>query len=171
MLAERMWLITQRLVAVRLPQQALSNVWWPFRLREPNEAAEKALVLWLNSTLGIMTVFGHRVPTRGPWVDFKKPLLEALPVLNVLTLEPRQLAMMAALYDHVAEQELGTLQRMETDDVRVAIDVGISQILGLPDVTPLRTLLGQEPIVCGVPLGQPALPSERADAQFEFELL
>jgi hypothetical protein len=137
----------------------------------PNEAAEKALVLWLNSTLGIMTVFGHRVPTRGPWVNFKKPVLGALPVLEVLALETRQLAMMAALYDRVAEQELGTFQRMEFDEVRMTIDLGIGQILGLPDLTPLRALLGQEPIVSGMALGEPALPSERADAQLEFELL
>jgi hypothetical protein len=171
MLAERMWLITQRLLAVRLPQRALSNVWWPFWMNEANEEAEKALVLWLNSTLGIMTVFGHRVPTRGPWVEFKKPVLAALPVLNVCALQPRQLSMMARLYDQVSERELGTLQLMETDETRIAIDIGIAQIIGLPDLTPLRTLLGQEPIVCGTALGSEALPSERGDAQLEFELL
>jgi hypothetical protein len=171
MLAERMWLITQRLLAVRLPQRALSNVWWPFWMNEANEEAEKALVLWLNSTLGIMTVFGHRVPTRGPWVEFKKPVLAALPVLNVCALQPRQLSMMAGLYDQVSERELGTLQLMETDETRIAIDIGIAQIIGLPDLTPLRTLLGQEPIVCGTVLGSEALPNERGEVQLEFELL
>jgi hypothetical protein len=99
MIAERLWLITQRLVAVQLPESALSNVWWPYRLRKPNEVAEKALVLCLNSTLGIMTFFGHRAPTRGPWVDFKKPLLAALPVLDVLALGKQQLTRLASLYD------------------------------------------------------------------------
>jgi hypothetical protein len=171
MIAERLWLITQRLVAVRLPSPALSNVWWPYRLKEPNDAAEKALVLWLNSTLGIMTFFGHRVPTRGPWVDFKKPSLGALHVLNVLALEEGQLAMLAALYDRVSGESLGTLQQMETDETRVAIDIGISRVLQIPDLTPLRALLGQEPIICGASLGRQVAPDEKEAAQLEFELI
>jgi hypothetical protein len=60
---------------------------------------------------------------------------------------------------------------MEADETRIAIDIGIAQIIGLPDLTPLRTLLGQEPIVCGTALGSEALPSERGDVQLKFELL
>jgi hypothetical protein len=140
-------------------------------MKEANEEAEKALVLWINSTVGIMPVFGHRVPTRGPWVDFKKPVLAALPVLDVRALNLRQLSMMATLYDRVSEQELGTLQLMDADETRLAINSGISQILGLPSLAPLRTLLGQEPIVSGIHLGEAAVPSEGADAQLELALL
>jgi hypothetical protein len=62
MIAERMWLITQRLTCARLSEFGLSNVWWPFRLHaqtdtdeernsnsETDVDAEKALVAWLNS--------------------------------------------------------------------------------------------------------------------------
>ena len=79
MLSERMRLNTQRVFAIRLPDRALSNVSWPFWMNEANEKAEKALVLWINSTLGILLAVGHRVPTQGPWVQFKKPVLAALP--------------------------------------------------------------------------------------------
>jgi hypothetical protein len=33
LIAERMWLNTQRLVAVLMSQPVLSNVWWPFKLQ------------------------------------------------------------------------------------------------------------------------------------------
>ena len=75
--------------------------------------------------------------------------------------------MIAGLCDRVSERELGTLQSMEKDETRIAIDAGIAQIIGLPTLAPLRTLLGQEPVVSG----DSAMPSERADAQLEFELL
>ena len=88
----------------------------------------------------------------------------------MLALEGRQLAMLAALYDRVANQELGTLRQMETDQVRVAIDDGISQTLDLPDLAVLRALPGQEPIVCGATIDRPGWP-ERDDVQLEFELL
>jgi hypothetical protein len=99
MIAERMRLNTQRLFAVRLPDAALSNVWWPIALKAPNEQAEKALALWLNSTLGILSAIGHRVPTEGSWVQFKKPVLRALPVLDVRALNSQQLTHLAGLYD------------------------------------------------------------------------
>ena len=35
------------------------------------------------------------------------------------------------------------------DSVRAAIDQAITQALQLPDISPLRELLGQEPIVSG----------------------
>ncbi len=82
MLAERMWLNTQRLFAVRLTQRALSNVWWPFSYHIDNETIEKAMAIWFNSTLGILAALTSRVPTRGPWVQFKKPVLREVPVLN-----------------------------------------------------------------------------------------
>ncbi len=55
--------------------------------------------------------------------------------------------------------------------MRLAIESGISQNLALPSFAPLRTLLGQEPIVSGIALGEAAVPSEGTDAQLEFELL
>jgi hypothetical protein len=82
-LAERMWLKTQRLTAVHVTERVLSNVWWPFALHKNDERAEKALALWLNSTLGMLLLFAHREETRGAWVAFKKPVLEAIPTLDV----------------------------------------------------------------------------------------
>jgi hypothetical protein len=79
--------------------------------------------------------------------------------------------MLAALYDQVSGEALGTLQQMEIDETRSAIDIAISRILRLPDLAPLRTLLGQEPIICGASLGPSAEPVGRDDSQLEFELI
>lgn len=155
LLAERLWLNTQRVVAMRTPQPVLSNVWWPLSLRRRTAAGrpDKALALWLNSTLGLLMLLAHRDETRGAWVDFKKPTLGAMPVLNTAKLSAAQLKKLAACYDRVSEQPLRPLPEMNADGVRAEIDGTIAKVLHLPDFSILRKLLSQEPVVCLKRLG------------------
>jgi hypothetical protein len=169
MIAERSRLNTQRTLAVRLPERGLSNVWWPVCLLKENENAEKVLALWLNSTLGILTLVAHRVPTEGAWVQFKKPTIEKLPVLDVLALPTSQLAQLARAYDAVARTELNTIQNMADDPVRAFADDAFARVLGLPSLHSLRAELAAEPVICNRPIGHdvPLQP----DAQLQFELI
>jgi hypothetical protein len=150
MLAERIWMKTHRMLCLRLSQIVLSNTWWPVSLKEPfqNEEIEKALALWLNSTLGILLVLANRQETRGAWMKFKKPVLEGLPVLDMGGLSAGQLGQLAAAYDEVCREELQSFPEMDTDPVRARIDAAVAQALNLPDFSILRRLLAQEPVVC-----------------------
>jgi hypothetical protein len=139
---------TQRLVTVRTETPVLSNVWWPLRLPEPNNNYEKALVLWLNSTLGLLILFSHREETQGAWIAFKKPALLELPVLDVRRLASQQIQRLVDAYDALGNQALLPFPQMENDTVRQAIDTAISEALRLPDLSILRKLLAQEPVVC-----------------------
>ena len=150
LLAERMWLKSQRLVAIHLNELALSNVWWSFALKpEVNRTdAGKALVLWLNSTLALLVLFATRDETRGAWVDFKKPSLAAMPVLDVRTLSSMQGERLADAYDRLSQSALRPLPEMAADPVRAELDSAIAQALDLPDFSALRTMLAREPVVC-----------------------
>jgi len=151
LIAERMWLKTQSMVALRVSQNVLANVWWTFRFRnesDKNEKLEKTLTLWLNSTLNLLILFASREETRGAWVDFKKPVLSRLPVLDVTKLKAAQLNSLAKTYDNLANQPLSPLPQMEQDSTRTEIDKAISTVLGLPDFSILRELLSREPVVC-----------------------
>lgn len=170
MIAERSWLNTQRALAIRLSQPSLANVWWPLRLRNDNELAEKALVLWLASTPGLLCMIAHRVPTRGAWVQFKKPTLEQMPVLDIGALPSKQLAQLAASFDTLAFDELDTLPNMHRDPVREEIDSAIARVLGLPSFAALRQELASEPVVCLERCGAEELSSEFEEA-LQFELL
>jgi len=152
LIAERLRLNTQRLTASRLDQRVLSNVWWPFSLVSDSDDAEKALSLWLNSTLGLLILLSHREETEGAWVDFKKPTLQEMPVLDVTALAPERLQAMADSYDRLCERPLLPFPQMNVDAVRVEIDTVIASSLGLPDVGGLRQLLAREPVVCLEPL-------------------
>lgn len=147
LIGRRMHLNTQRLFAIYLPRPALSNVWWSFSLHAPNERREKALTLWLNSTLHILLALTARVETRGAWVKFNKPTLAALPVLDVRLLTEWQLDVLTQAYDELCQQTLEPFPKMEDDSVRIKIDKAVSEALGLPDLGGLRMLLGQEPVI------------------------
>ncbi|MCK4374221.1 MAG: SAM-dependent DNA methyltransferase, partial [Candidatus Brocadiae bacterium] len=150
LLAERLWLKTQRLPAVRVRQQCLGNVWWPVQLRRglAKATCEKALTLWLNSTLGLLCLLSHRLETRGAWVCFKKPVLASMPTLDIAGLPSVQLKDLAQAHDRLASKPLRRLSEMQEDPVRAQIDAAVRKALKLPDISVLRTLLGQEPVVC-----------------------
>ncbi|TIM80296.1 MAG: hypothetical protein E5Y41_00150 [Mesorhizobium sp.] len=170
MIAERSRLNTQRALAVRLPERGLSNVWWPVRLHSEDERAEKVIAMWLNSTLGLLTLIAHRVPTEGSWVQFKKPTIENLPILDVRALSERQLAQLAGSYEKLASMDLRTIPNMADDPVRKAVDEAFSKVLGLPHLDSLRAELAAEPVICNRALGF-EVTAPAIEDQLQFELI
>lgn len=83
LVAERLRLTTARLVAIRISEKVLSNTWWPVAC---DAGMDKSLALWLNSTLGLLSLIASRVDTEGAWVELKKPILQEL-----LVIDPREL--------------------------------------------------------------------------------
>jgi len=154
LLAERLWLNTQRLVAVRTEKPVLSNVWWPVRLLEQDDDYEKALILWLNSTPGLLLLLTRREETRGAWVKFRKPVLSEMPVLDVGALTVDQLNRLVDAYDALSNKPLLPFPKMASDPVREALDTAVSSALALPDLSVLRKLLAQEPVISLRPISQ-----------------
>ena len=145
LVSERLWLETTRVVAMRSEARVLSNVWWPVNLE--GRTAEKALAVWLNSSLGLLTLFAQRTSTRGGWVAMKKVDLKALHVLDTRAISSSQLKRLARLFDKVAHEEFERLPGMAHCPTRRSLDDGIARILGLPDLGKLRELLATEPVV------------------------
>jgi hypothetical protein len=150
LIAERMWLQTQRLVALRLSKPVLSNIWWTivFKKEFQEDRVEKSFVLWLNSTLGILMILAKRIETRGAWIDFKKPILSAMPILDLRALSASELETLSCAYDRLCQETLQPFPNMNHDPIRAEIDNAIAEALDLPDFSILRTLLAQEPVVC-----------------------
>ena len=145
LVAERLWLETARVAAIWSETRVLSNVWWPIRVGDA--AREKALAVWLNSSLGLLTLLAQRTSTRGGWVAMKKGDLEKLPVLDVRALSQVQLQALSELFDELTEAEFERLSAMAHCPARESLDNGLSRILGLPDLRNLRALLASEPVV------------------------
>ena len=143
--SERLWLETTRVAAIWSETRVLSNVWWP--IRTDDVSIEKSLAVWINSSLGLLTILAQRTSTRGGWVAMKKADLEELPVLDPRRLSPSQLQRLSDLFDALSEEEFERLPGMANCPTRRRLDDGISEILGLPDLATLRDLLASEPVV------------------------
>jgi hypothetical protein len=172
MVAVRLRFNTHKLVSIRLSAEGLSNVWYPLKLAHNNKSHEKALLIWLNSSLGILLVAGHRVPTtQGAWVQFKKPTWNPMPVLDVRELSERQLHQLSVGYDAVAERELGPFPTMDVDPVRQELDDLLSHVLELPSLAPIRALLARKPIIRDEPLWRVGADERLVEGAEQFELL
>lgn len=147
LIAERLRLTTARLVAIRTSEKVLSNTWWPVAT-VGGKNADKILALWLNSSLGLLSLIASRVDTEGAWVELKKPTLEALLVIDPNKLSTDAPTALCAAYDELAKQEIQALPQMAEDVVREKIDAAIAKALGLKDdLSLLRKLLAAEPII------------------------
>jgi len=156
MLPKELRLTTSRVVGVVLPTPALSNVWWPTRWlsedAQQRSAMEKRLALWFNSTLGILTMLMQRQETEGAWVKFPKTWYEQLKVIDLNSLTKSQTDALDDLWVQIQNRDLLPLPQMSKDQTRKLIDDVFSQVLGIPALDQLRTLLSQEPIISMKPL-------------------
>ena len=145
LVSERIWLNTVRITSMCTEMPVLSNVWWAVNIGSHN--CEKSIAVWLNSTVGLLTLMATRSTTRGSWVALKKGDLSEMPVLDVRAISESQLQALADLFDELADEEFERLPAMAECATRRRLDEGMSAILGLPDLSGLRRLLATEPVV------------------------
>jgi hypothetical protein len=110
-----------------------------------NEDQRKALLLWLNSTLGVLSYYGRRAITEGAWMQMKKPAWSSMLVLDVRRITAVKAAALAKAYDDLAKKELAPIAQLDTDVARHAIDAALCKALSLPNLAPIRVLLSREP--------------------------
>jgi hypothetical protein len=150
LLVERLWPITQRVLAVGFNTPILGNTWWSLQSKILTEDQEKALLLWCNCSIALLLYFGRRVVTRSAWMQMKQPGWQAMPVLDVRQLSAKQLALFVKAYDRISRMPLEPLAQVKTDEARCEIDVAVCKILKLPDLAFLRDQLSLEPGLTGV---------------------
>ena len=150
LVTERVRLNTVRVTSMCADRPVLSNVWWA--VKTDNDNTDKAIALWLNSSLGILTLLATRNTTMGAWVKLKKADLKEMPVLDVRAISESQLQALSDLFDDLADEEFERLPAMAECAARRRLDDGVSAILGLPDLAGLRRLLATEPVVANVRL-------------------
>jgi hypothetical protein len=145
LLVERLRSNTHRLIATRFDEAVLGNTWWAFKGDNLTKDQEKALVLWLNSSLSILSFFGGRVVTEGAWMQMKKPGWLSMPVLDVRQLDKEQLMEIRQTYKEIGNESLAPVSQLDSDVTRIKIDNCIAKVLGIPDLKSIRALLAREP--------------------------
>lgn len=141
---------TQRLFAANTSDTFLSNVWWPTKTKDKIEEMdnengliteeiddvykdeyEKILVIYLNSTLGIITVLGNKQETWGPWIKMPKNKFESLIVPDFVyywkNRTDTQSKNMIALFEENCNKPLKLLIDIEEDDIRNKLDEWVAK--------------------------------------------
>ena len=149
LLVSRLWPITQKVLATAFNKKVLGNTWWAFNDGNLSPEERRALLLWMNSTLGLLFYYGRRAITRSAWMQMKKPAWQAMPVLDVRNLNQEQTASLSATYDLVSKETLLPLAQLDSDPTRMQIDEALCEALSLPSLSPIRELLVREPGLTG----------------------
>ena len=78
-------------------------------------------------------------------MQMKKPGWEAMPVLDVRSLDQTQIDMLATAFDTLSKRKLDAIARLAVDPTRRAIDNAFSTVLAFPSLAPIRELIAREP--------------------------
>ena len=139
------------------PRKTLGGrAWLSIRLSSVDQ--EKALVLWANTSLGLLLHWwqaNKQQPGRG---SIGKSMLQTLPILDVTALDSELLAEAVKLFDAMCEQPLLPLHEIDSDPIRKELDEAFARnVLKLPEpiftsggpLELLRMKLSQEPSIRG----------------------
>ena len=155
MLPSRLGLPLTRATSVVLSRPAVSSAWYPLTLSIGNgsqrHSIEKALCLYLNSSVGILSLLGVRDFRILNFPRFSQDSIGRLSVPDLMKLPEKTITKMAVAFDEHAKSELLHLRDMQQDDTRRAIDDAVAAVLGIPqaDMEEIRELLPREPSISG----------------------
>jgi len=130
---------------------------WP-SIKLANAEQEKALVLWANSSLGLLLHWWCANKQQAGRGSIGILALESLPVLDVTKLSKKALTKAVAIFDEMKHRELRPVNEIAQDVVRAEIDTRLAtEVLGFPPelVAPdgplalLRQKLALEPSITG----------------------
>ena len=132
------------------------RAWLSIRLSSVDQ--EKALVLWENTSLGLLLHWWQANKQQSGRGSIGKSMLHTLPILDVTTLEPKLLAEAVKLFDAMSEQPLLPLHELDRDFIRKELDEAFARnVLRLSEpilasggpLELLRMKLSQEPSIRG----------------------
>ena len=139
------------------PQRAIGGRAW-LSIQLSTDKQEKALVVWGNSTIGLLLYWWHSNKQQVGRGSITKASLQGLPVLDVTALPHKKLAAAAKLFDDMKKKPFLPLHKIDKDPVRQELDEKFARdVLGLPKsvfgsggaLELLRRKLAQEPSIRG----------------------
>lgn len=136
------------------PRKTIGGRAWP-AVQLPSQDMEKALVVWGNTTLGLLLYWWHSNRQQAGRGTIGKASLASLPVLDVTAFPKAKIAKAATLFDSMAKKLLRPIHEIDQDQVRrelderflreiLDVDAAIKEAMDL-----LRRKLAHEPSIQG----------------------
>jgi len=132
------------------------HAWTSVKLE--NAEQEKALVLWANSSLGLLLHWWHANKQQAGRGRIGVSALTSLPVLDITKLSKDALSKAVGIFDDMKNKELRPINEIAQDAVRAEIDTRLAtEVLGFPPelaapdgpLALLRQKLALEPSITG----------------------
>ena len=163
-----------RAMVVRLNEPTLGSMWTNCSIRQScreHEQFEKGLCVYLNSTVGVLTMLGGF--TRGEGLKRRRPKMEEWNILTVPDFSRVDGAMriLAEAFDEFGEHALSPLPESDTCPVRLAIDHAVCEALGTSEklTREIRRLIVAEPsVTLGAGTKRKLSEAERQQPLFEL---
>ena len=141
-----------RTFAVKTTERALGAEWVPARHLGGFDAGdwEKAMCVYLNSTVGVLAQIWASSPKVFGRPDMKMAGLRDIPVPDFTA---DQTAWLERVFEKFSDRELGRFRDAGDDPVRKDLDVAVCEVLGwdTEEVETARSALCREPSVTGRP--------------------
>jgi hypothetical protein len=115
------------------PKKTIGGTAW-LSIRLSSVGQEKTLVLWANTTLGLLLRWWHSNKQQAGRGRIGKSALQTLPVLDVTALTPKQIKEAVRIFDAMSGQQLLPLHEIDKDPVRKELDEQFARtVLGLAE--------------------------------------
>ena len=164
LLPTRLFLPTTRVISVRLDTPGLGSAWVPCKPNDQSHDWEKAMCVYLNSSVGILCVLGDRSNRKPTYPNISIDDMRKLVVPDFATIGEDTAAHLARAYDTFANRVLLPLPNLDACSVRRSLDAVVVNALNLngETVDTIRRHLSMEPSITGKPYaagaGAPAKP-------------
>ena len=154
LLPSHLRLTTARATTVRLGTAVVGSLWVPCNIEVPPHLLakrEKALCVFLNSSVGILWLLGDRTNKSPSYPNFSIDDLRKLTVPDFTEISESAVQTLVAAYDSLADQTLLPLPQVDSCDTRCALDIAVCTALGIHPETVhnIRRSLAAEPSVTG----------------------
>ena len=154
-IAERVQPNLTHVIAVKTDTKSVGTSWYSIKPKTGDaEEWSKTMAVYLNSTIGVISLLGVRVPRKPLYPRFSGNGLQSLPLPVMSETMIKQLA---TTYDHQKNSPLGVWRN--PNETKIKIDEAVSKVLGLNNalIDNMRTTLACEPMVTGKRYGKPML--------------
>ena len=139
---------SQSTAALMTPEPSVGGRGWP-NVRVGEERQERALAVWLNTSLGLITHWGMSNHTQNGLGYTSRKQIKNLPVLDAARLSHRQLAMMSETFNQVKDLPMLPANEAWRDQIRAELDRRVLEdILRLGEEATSRPVAVQ-PLVFG----------------------
>lgn len=148
---EKLWLPLARVVAVMLDTPVVGARWVTCRPKTGGDAMAAGFCVYLNSSLGLLSLLGGRDNRKPSYPQFSIDTLAHVPFPDPEQVNREARDNLAATFEELKDEVLLPLPEMDRDPVRRALDDAVIGALDLdPEwVAEIRRALSEEPSITG----------------------